>query len=108
MKKNFTQISIIGMMVLLNSHAIAQVDVLNHVRVSGYYVGWDGVGGTSGSLEVKNNFNSDINFSTNSTQRATILANGNMGIGTATSGQKLTVSVGEINCAFLPTVIFRF
>lgn len=52
-----------------------------------WFLGWNGAGSvTTGSLEIQNQFGGEnINFSTNdgtgTTQKATILANGNVGIG---------------------------
>ncbi|MEO8151162.1 MAG: hypothetical protein ABI723_26255 [Bacteroidia bacterium] len=76
--------------VLIYTQGYSQADVSGsggHDRVNGYYVGWrTGAGSTTGTLEIKNDFNSDMNFFTNTTQKATILANGYMGIGLPPAG----------------------
>lgn len=98
--KKINKILIAVIFVFIAKITFAQTTTSNNVRpTTPAFTGWNGAGGNSGTLEVRNDFASDINFFTNTTQKATILSNGNMGIGTATPGQKLTVSVGNINLA---------
>lgn len=95
--KTFYLMAAIGIILLSFSSSSAQSDVLTHVRSNTFFVGWDNTG-TSGSLEIRNDFTQPINFFTNGSQQATILSNGNVGIGTAFSPTfKLDIDAGDIN-----------
>src|SRR6187401_2400845 len=79
---------------LVSKNTLSQTTTGTNARPSTpAFTGWD-ASGVSGSLEVRNDFNDNINFFTNGNQQATILANGNVGIGTPTPTARLTTYYG--------------
>jgi|GEM_PF-2154674 len=66
--------------------------VVGNVRVGGAYIGWDGTGTNPGTLEIRNNFNDDINIFTSGNQQMTIRANGFVGISTSTPTNRLEIN----------------
>jgi hypothetical protein len=68
---------------LFTTLAYSQITRLNNTSTSANeFVGWDGTGVNSKALEIRNNFNQPINFSTNGLLRATISSVGDIGVGT--------------------------
>jgi len=77
---------------LWSSGAFAQTTQANNVRpATTAYLGWDGTGVNSGSLDIINKFNQPMNFYTNNLVRGTFTAGGNLGIGTTAPNLVLEV-----------------
>lgn len=81
---------LIGVLLLagVSQQSIAQSDIFGtpsgHVRQNGYYVGWNGTGSQSGSLDIRNDFTSHpINFYTGTSGNLRIRINA----GNATEAQ---------------------
>lgn len=79
--KLFMFIAVIS--IIKSNIVTGQTTQSNNVRsASTAFLGWNS-SGTSGSLEIRNDFDQPINFSTNGALRATINPNGDVGVGTS-------------------------
>jgi hypothetical protein len=96
MKNFISVIVIIIVMIQCEISVKGQVSTGFNFGVFTDYVGWNA--GQNFPLEIRHNGNQPINFFTNTTRRATILANGNFGISSngSTPGWPLDVD-GDIN-----------
>ena len=117
MKKLIT----IVFLALIANVTFSQSTIPGNVRpLTVAYLGWDGTGVNTGSLEIKNNFAQPINFSTGGFQQMTILGSGNVGfvgIGKNFTSPASLLSVdgtlnptGEVfrtNCLSSTTTIWR-
>ena len=97
-------------LLLFLQKAYSQSDIAGvgtgHVRVNGYYVGWDNTGAI-GPLNIRNDFNQPIDFSTNTFQRMYI-AGGGANFGFVGIGSNVPTSKLHINALSLTTPgIFR-
>ena len=87
MRNQFKLLITVLSIALISKYGFSQADIsggTGHVRVAGYYCGWN-AGGTAGSFDLRNDFaGQPINFLTGAIQRMTILGtNGYVGIRTA-------------------------
>lgn len=84
MKKQIIILLSILAMIPISNQCYSQATVANiggNVRVNGYFLGWDNTG-TSGSLEIRNDFQNPINFLTNNGgKRMKIQSDGNIILG---------------------------
>lgn len=91
----------IAIIISMSSESVmAQATQATNVRTSGFYLGWDNTG-TSGALDIKNDFSQPIRFYTNASASPymTILGSTNpgfVGIGTTAPGELFEVSGGNI------------
>ncbi len=84
-------------------NASGQSTSLGNVRAANRFLGWVNTSGTSGTLEIQNDWSDHINFSTATVQRMTILGNntatgttaGNVGIGTVAPWTNLHIGDGS-------------
>src|SRR5208282_1944925 len=95
MKKKFKYLIVIAFL-LIRSAGYAQVSISSNVaRANPDFVGWDGTGLNSKSLDIKNLFTTQpINLWTSGNQQMTITSIGNVGIG---NGFTNPVSLLHIN-----------
>src|ERR1044072_4005453 len=59
------------------------------------FIGWDGTGPNTGSLDIRNDFTQPINFFTAGTQQMTITFAGLVGVGTAPPANLFEISGGS-------------
>lgn len=103
--KTKIRLSVIFLLVIICttfSSSFGQSTAIGNGRVAGRFLGWDN-SGTSGTLEIKNDFSSQpINFSTSSNQRVAIDGNGNLDL-TVTQGESYMINGFPVlwhnNCA---------
>ncbi len=97
MKKKIQVIAIIGIMLLSNLAVNAQCDVLNHVRVNGYYVGWaPGGGSVAGALDIRNDFTGTlypIDFYIGNNKYMTLNTAGDLNIVGGSNGYKINTNM---------------
>ena len=88
--KTHIKLLVIILINILYSKIFSQADQscpFGHYRTSSsYYVGWDGINGSSGTLDIRNDWNQPIDFYTNTTIKMQLTANGNLDITNALNG----------------------
>jgi len=102
MSKKILHSFIATLLMTISAFTPAQTTITSNVRpLAPAFTGWDGTGPNSGTLEIRNDFNNNINLFTAGSQRMTIIGatgstQGFVGIGTTTPSQRLDVS-SDIN-----------